>query len=170
MSNHRFSVSLVIVLVPALWTLPQAAGQILSSSTKKTVSAKGSSLTRTSDGHPDLQGVWTNSTLTPLERPAQFSSKPVLTEAEATAYEKDTTVQRNRDRRDGGADVDVGRAYNELFFDQGDKLAHIDGTIRTSMIVDPQDGHIPALTPEAQKRMEAVRDAVDALLHRVRNW
>jgi hypothetical protein len=114
-------------------------------------------LPRTQDGHPDLQGVWTNSTMTPLERPAQFAGKTTLTEAEATVYEKDTVTGRNRDRRDGGADVDVGRAYNELFFDQGTKLARIDGTIRTAMIVDPADGHIPSLTPEAEKKQEALR-------------
>src|SRR5277367_3705270 len=77
---------------------------------------------RTADGHPDLQGIWTNSTLTPLERPAMFANKPVLSEAEAAAYEKETVTGRNRDRRDGGADADVGRAYNELFFDQGTRL------------------------------------------------
>ncbi len=114
-------------------------------------------LPRTPDGHPDLQGIWTNSTLTPLERPGQFANKPVLPDAEAAAYEKETVTQRNRDRRDGGADADVGRAYNELFFDQGTKLAHVDGTIRTSMIVDPADGHIPAFTPAAEKRLEAAR-------------
>ena len=70
---------------------------------------------------------------------------------------KTTIVQRDRDRRDGGADVDVGRAYNELFFDQGSQLARLNGTIRTSMIIDPPDGHIPPLTPEAEKRQEALR-------------
>jgi hypothetical protein len=112
---------------------------------------------RTADGHPDLQGVWTNSTLTPVERPAMFAGKAVLTEAEAKAYEKETVTGRNRDKRDSDPNVDVGRAYNELFFDQGTQLARIDGSIRTSMVVDPQDGRIPPLTPEAEKRQEAVR-------------
>ena len=111
---------------------------------------------RTLDGHPDLQGTWTNSTMTPLERSAQFADKPVLSEAEATAYEKRTLDQGNRDRRDGGADVDVGRAYNELFFEHGDGLARIGNTIRTSMVVDPPDGRVPPLTPEAQKRGAAI--------------
>ena len=137
MSNRRFLGSFVILL---------ASG-----------AAFAQKLPRTPDGHPDLQGVWTNSTLTPLERPGQFSGKTALTETEATAYEKDTVTGRNRDKRDADPNVDVGRAYNELFFDQGTKLARIDGTIRTSMIVDPPDGHIPALTPEAEKRQEAVR-------------
>ena len=112
---------------------------------------------RTPDGHPDLQGIWTNSTLTPLERPAEFRDKPVLSEQEAAAYEKQLLRENDRDRRDGGAEVDVGRAYNELFFDRGTKLARVDSSIRTSLIIDPPDGRIPALTPEAQKRAADAR-------------
>src|SRR5271165_5025630 len=118
---------------------------------------------RTPDGQPDLQGIWTNNTLTPLERPARFQGKPVLTASEATEYEKQVVEGRNRDRRDPNADVDVGQAYNELFFDMGTKLARVDKTIRTSMIVDPPDGRIPSLTPAAQKRGDALR--AEARLH-----
>ncbi len=118
---------------------------------------------RTRDGHPDLQGVWTNSTLTPLERPAEFEGKPALSEAEAAAYEKRLLEQGNRDRRDGGAEADVGRAYNELFFERGDRLARIGNTIRTAMVVDPADGRVPALTADAQKRLQSARN--QARLH-----
>ncbi len=113
---------------------------------------------RTRDGRPDLQGIWTNSTLTPLERPAEFEGKPALTEAEAAAYEKRLLEQGNRDRRDGGAEADVGRAYNELFFERGDRMARIGNTIRTAMVVDPADGRVPALTADAQKRLQAARN------------
>jgi hypothetical protein len=112
---------------------------------------------KTPDGQPDLQGIWTNNTLTPLERPAQFQGRPVATAKEAADYEKQVVEGRNRDRRDTNADVDVGQAYNEAFFDMGTKLARVDGTVRTSMIVDPANGRLPALTPEAQKRVEAIR-------------
>ena len=118
---------------------------------------------KTPDGQPDLQGIWTNNTLTPLERPGQFQGKPVVTAKEAAVYEKQVVEGRNRDRRDTNADVDVGQAYNELFFDMGTKLARVDGTVRTSMIVDPADGRIPPLTPEAQKKNEAIR--TQARLH-----
>src|SRR5690242_2545670 len=112
---------------------------------------------RTSDGQPDLQGIWTNSTLTPLERSREFAAKPALSEVEATEYEKRTLQQGNRDRRDGGAEADVGRAYNELFFERGDKLARVGPAIRTSMIVDPPDGRIPPMLPDAQRRNEKAR-------------
>ena len=112
---------------------------------------------KTPDGQPDLQGIWTNNTLTPLERPAEFQRKAVVNAKEAAEYEKQVVEGRNRDRRDTNADVDVGQAYNESFFDRGTKLARVDGTIRTSMIVDPADGQVPPLTPEAQKKSEAIR-------------
>jgi len=118
---------------------------------------------RTPDGHPDLQGTWINSTLTSLERPAEFRDKPILSEQEAAAYEKQLLREADRDRRDGGAEADVGRAYNELFFDRGSKLARVGRSIRTSLIVDPPDGRVPALTPEAQKRAADAR--ADARRH-----
>ncbi|HWY48790.1 MAG TPA: hypothetical protein VNX70_15485 [Bryobacteraceae bacterium] len=142
-------VSAFLVLAPA----PIAAQGPRSAANASTSKA----IPRTPDGHPDLQGVWTNSSLTPLERLREFEGKQSVTEAEATAYEKQNLELNNRDRRDGGADADVGRAYNELWFDRGNKLARIGQSIRTSFIIDPPDGKIPPLTPEAQKRMEAVR-------------
>ena len=107
---------------------------------------------RTPDGQPDLQGVWTNSTLTPLERPAEFAGKPFLTEAEVAVYEQQLAIQNNRDRRDGSADVDVGRAYNDFWFERGTKVVP---TRRSSLIIDPPDGKVPPLTPEAQKQAAA---------------
>src|SRR5215475_4709933 len=110
---------------------------------------------RTPDGHPDLQGTWNTSTLTPLERPAEFAGKPVLTPQEAKDYEARLLRENNRDRRDGTAEVDVGRAYNEFWYDRG---SHIVESRHTSLIIDPPDGKIPALTPEAQKRQAALAE------------
>jgi len=107
--------------------------------------------------HPDLQGTWMTSTLTPLERPAEFENKPVLTEQEAVEYAKKTLQQLNRDRRDGGGEVDVGRGYPEAFFDRGTTLARIGQTFPTSLVYDPPNGRIPALTPEAMRRLAAER-------------
>src|SRR6476660_374910 len=110
---------------------------------------------RTPDGHPDLQGTWNTSTLTPLERPAEFADKPFLTPQEAKDYEARLLKENNRDRRDGTAEQDVGRAYNEFWYDRG---SHIVQSRRTSLIIDPPDGKLPALTPEAQKRQAALAD------------
>src|SRR5215831_13976232 len=64
---------------------------------------------RTPDGHPDLQGVYSTATLTPLERPAELGATQFFTEKEAADYENGLLKSANRDRRDGGADTDVGR-------------------------------------------------------------
>lgn len=107
---------------------------------------------RTPDGQPDLQGIWTNATLTPLERPAELAGKQFFTEPEAVEYEKQVLQKTNKDRRDGGAEADVGRAYNDAWWDIGTKIV---STRRTSLVIDPPDGKIPPLTPEAQARQAA---------------
>lgn len=117
---------------------------------------------RLPDGHPDLQGIWNFSTLTPLERPDEFAGKPFLAEAEAAEYIRQRIQNANADRRDGGGtdaeggpgeDVDVRRAYNDFWYDRGTTVV---GTRRTSLIIDPPDGKLPPLTPEGQKRANAL--------------
>jgi hypothetical protein len=112
---------------------------------------------RTADGQADIGGVWTNVTITPLERPAELAGKPYFTKEEAAAYEKRILEQSNRDRRDGPAEADVTRAYNEAWWDRGTKVVP---TLRTSLIVEPSNGRLPALTPAAQ---EAARKRNEAL-------
>ena len=111
---------------------------------------------RTPDGQPDLQGIWTNASLTPLQRPAELSDKQFFTQEEAAAYEKQRILQTDVDRIEGErgpADL-ARRAYNSFWFDRG---THVVKTRRTSLIIDPPDGKIPPLTPEAQKRSETFR-------------
>jgi hypothetical protein len=104
---------------------------------------------------PDLQGVWAFATLTPLERPAEFEGKPFVSDAEAAAWAADQLERNNRDRRDGGAAVDVGRAVNDFWFERGTELARLEGKRMTSLIVDPPDGKLPPLTPQARERAAA---------------
>jgi hypothetical protein len=104
---------------------------------------------RTPDGQPDLQGVWGFATITPLERPNELAGKQFFTEKEAAEYEKQLLQQTNKDRRDGSTEADVSRAYNDFWWDSGNKVVP---TLRTSLIVDPPDGKLPALTAAARKR------------------
>jgi hypothetical protein len=116
---------------------------------------KSSAVSRTPDGHPDLQGIWTNATITPMERPAMFAGKLTATDAEASKYEKQNNDNLYGDKRSENAEQDRDHAYNALFFDRGTELARVDGVKRTSLIIDPPDGKIPALTPEAKTRNAA---------------
>src|SRR5713226_5099530 len=102
---------------------------------------------RTADGQPDLQGIWSNATITPFERPKELAGKEFFTEQEAADYEKRILREGNRDIRGRNAAADVNGAYNEFWFDRGTKVVP---TRRTSLVVDPPDGRVPTLTPEAQ--------------------
>jgi hypothetical protein len=102
-----------------------------------------------------IAGVWSFATLTPLERAPEFAGKPTLTDAEAEAYVRDTIERGDRDRRDGGAAIDVARAVNDYWFERGTGLAALNGRKLSSLIVDPPDGRIPPLTPQAQARAAA---------------
>ena len=141
--------SLAVMIAAVLLMPAPGSSQAPSSAAKKWTPPQ------TADGQPDLQGTWTSATLTPLERPAELAAKQIFTEQEAAEYEKRLLEQGNRDRRDASAEVDVGRAYNEFWFERGSKIVN---TRRTSLVVDPPDGRIPALTPDAQKKASARAD------------
>jgi hypothetical protein len=108
------------------------------------------------DGRPDLQGIWTNGTITPLERPREFADKPFFTAAEAAEYEKQVRERNHGDRRDANPDSDLATGYNDFWWDRGTKVV---STLRTSLITDPPDGRLPALTADAQKRAAARAEA-----------
>jgi hypothetical protein len=147
-------------LVIALALMASApAIQLAGQSSLRPTRGHAQAIPRMPDGRPDLQGMWTNVTLTRLERPAELGDKLVLSDAEASAWEKEFLKTNDKDRRDGGSRADVERAYNAFFWDSGTELARVDGQKRTSLIVDPPDGRIPALTPEAQTRIPSPRPA-----------
>jgi len=114
--------------------------------------------TRTPDGQIDIEGVWDFSTITPLERPNGLGDKQTFTDEEAVTFEQEENRRQNRDLIDpkkGGAQYLPGSVipYNEFWYERGSKII---GSKRTSLIVDPADGRIPALTPEAQQRLDAL--------------
>jgi hypothetical protein len=106
---------------------------------------------KTADGQPDLQGIWSNASIVPLERTKEFEGKPILTPQELTGYENKTFARTSRDKPTAPGQVGT---YNDFWWDGNSKRAP---NYHTSLIVDPPDGKIPALTPEAQRRVQAER-------------
>jgi hypothetical protein len=119
---------------------------------------------RTADGHPDLQGIWTNATITPFERPSEFGDQRALT-AEQAARLEHAEVQYNDERAKptdlskpdefatcrSGTGATCG--YNNFWLDRGSQVTTIGGEKRTSLLVEPANGKVPPLTPERQKVM-----------------
>jgi len=130
--------------------------------------ARGSySVPRTADGHPDLQGIWTTQTFTPLERPQRYAGREFLTEAEA--------VELTRLLTQGGVDPLATNIFGASDEDRRKRVLQNDPThynnadwlttaqpkalssLRTSLIIDPPDGKLPPLTPEGAARAKARR-------------
>ena len=147
--------------------------------TKAAANSKHWVVPRTPDGKPDLQGNWTNETQTPFER--MGNQGPTLTDAQAAALEKRAQdVQEYRDRpTDPNAKAEKGGVGNELapvsgehtfveriaqaaggnvggyngfWLDPGNKVVRINGVARSSILIDPPDGHIPPLTAAGKQR------------------
>jgi hypothetical protein len=113
---------------------------------------------RLADGHPDIQGIWTNKTITPFERPADLGDKEFFTAEEAKAYVESVLARSNRDNRTDDVN-DVLSAYNAFWWDSGTSLLP---NHRTSIIIDPRNGRIPPLTAERRAELDAEREAVRA--------
>jgi poly(3-hydroxybutyrate) depolymerase len=124
---------------------------------------------RTSDGHPDLQGNWTNMSLTPFER--EEGRGPVFMREEVEGMERQPGVCPAKPgtiecgRVDNRADESLtnerrlsGAEYNEVYWDRGSRVAIVNGQHRTSFITHPTNGRVPPLTPEGERRIREYRD------------
>jgi len=141
-------------------------GTTVAAQQRAAAAAKGP---RTAWGAPDLQGLWNTNTQVSFERAREYGTRAMMTEAEHAKALADLQARNQRPGRDSreiagksgvGTEKDVARAYNEFWF--GDKPTRL--SYRTSMIVDPPDGRMPAYTPEAARRIADKRDFLAALL------
>ena len=143
---------------------------------------------RTTDGHPDLQGTYNVATITPIDRPRALGNRLVLTTNEASALERSEAVRDEKLNASTAADVQreappVGGAkpnpnatylerlfeggggvvggYNNFWLSPGSQVVTINGEKRSSVIIDPLDGQMPRMKPEAARRnAEYLRGAV----------
>ncbi len=171
--NWRWLSSIVLAAVAAI-----VMSSALVAQTTKTAAAKPSaaaapakaaparaantaaSVKKTPWGDPDLQGVWNDATSTPLQRPA--GKGETVNGDEANLFEEQLANDLSRDRRDGGPEVDVNRAYNEHWMDA--RRLKITNDRRTSLIVDPPNGRLPPTVPISAERQKirAERQAAGA--------
>jgi hypothetical protein len=128
---------------------------------------------RTADGKPDFSGFWTHETITPLERPQQYGTRLTMTPEEVQAAEKYAAdhVKRGNQPTDPKTRVEdlpedcgygfrgANCGYNTFWVDRGERVLRIKGEPRASIIVDPPNGRIPPMLPEAAKRLAAERAA-----------
>jgi hypothetical protein len=154
--SHRIVVSAGVAAALVALVLSGAMPAAQTSAAKKTA------VPRTAWGKPDLQGVWDFRTITPLERPQNLAGREFLTEEEAAKLEQaaedqnEELLDRPAERAPVGGNVDrrpdgTPGFYNNFWLDQGTKTI---GTRRTSLIVDPPDGRLPAMTAGAQRRAQ----------------
>lgn len=144
----------LVAIGAGLWLTADLSGQSASSAWKPI---------QTAWGDPDIQGIWAvGYVFTPLERPKDLAGKEFLSDAEVAALERDHAKRMGGDgaggraRAERGTEEDLAGAYNQAF-SKGGKHERVIRTKRTSLIVDPPDGRIPALTADGQRRQAAFR-------------
>ena len=153
---RHLSILLGLVVFAAVSAAAQSPKPVSVAVKPASAPSKTSTLPRTADGRADLQGLWDFAQLTPLERPSEFAGKDAVTEEEAEEFAQKRIETTHKDKRDGGAAADVERAYNDFWWDFGTRIAK-----QPSLVVDPPDGKIPALTKEAQDRTAQRRNRYD---------
>jgi hypothetical protein len=152
------TVAIAAAAVSAVMPVPGAPTWAQTPAASATASAPAPAL-KTPWGEPDLQGIWTDETDTPLQRSPTYANQEVFTEAQRAELDKARSALLRRDRRvERGTELDVAGAYNAVFMSQKRTGA------RTSLIMDPPNGRIPQLTPAAQKTAAAEREFRLALL------
>jgi hypothetical protein len=138
---------IVFALVVATLSVKPVAGQSTSGGARPQTSGKWVT-PRTPDGKPDLQGVWNFRTATPLERPPEFGGREFLTDAEVAAVERQTAA---RLQVDGPPETLLNTP--PFWVDSGTRVV---GTRRSSLIIEPRNGRLPAMTPAGLQRAKAL--------------
>jgi hypothetical protein len=143
-------------VIALLATGPTLAQQSTSLAAAAKLAPDGWKVPRLANGKPDLQGIWTNKSITPFERPEELGNQEFFSADEAKAFVEKLQARGDRDSRTG--DVrDVLNAYNEFWWDSGSKLLP---TMRTSIVTTPANGRLPPLTAARKAALDAERAAV----------
>jgi hypothetical protein len=143
--NHRF-----LVLMGVLAAGIGVVAVLAATANAQTATSSSGSAPRTPWGDPDLQGMWTNATATPLERPKELEGKQVLTDEERAERDRQVAQENSTDNAPPAGNPG---SHNEFWRERGGLVK------RTSLLVDPPDGKLPPLTPEGQKAQTQLVEA-----------
>jgi hypothetical protein len=146
LSSRAWVVASVVISLASLQVAAQTPTTVKKATAAKDSSKKAWTLQRTPDGQADLQGMWTNGTITPFERPSDLAGKQFLTEEEAADLEKETAAQRAVEHPPNEGETG---GYNQVWFDWGSKVV---STKQTSLVVYPPDGMVPVRPEALEKR------------------
>ncbi|HLQ89355.1 MAG TPA: hypothetical protein VK148_04900 [Xanthobacteraceae bacterium] len=159
MVTFAFAAAVVSAAVSVAVTQSSAQAPTITATTPITPPLKTAPL-QTAWGEPDLQGIWTAEFDTPFQRPPRFANQEFFTQAQRQELDKERTALYSEERpADPGTELDVARAYNHAVFLSNKRVG-----MRTSLVVDPPNGRVPPLTPEARSAAVADRDFRLALL------
>ena len=159
--TYRFftSTAVAVIIITFSWPAP-AAGQTSSAPEGSATGGEAWTHSRTKWGHPDLQGLWTNETITPFERPEDIADKEFFTAEEAAEIE--SRIAQRRAAGDGSSAPGTVGAYNQVWMDSGTKV--LPGG-QTSLVVDPPNGRVPTkASAEATRDYHKAR-ATDSYIH-----
>jgi len=178
--SMRFVVQSVALAAAALTASTPLAAQ--AQARRPATPAKAAAPARAADGHPDLAGMYDVATITPLERPAGLGNRLTLTKEEAAALEQyeaqrqvknDAPLAADRSAPPVGGERTQPKSfletleqfgggvvggYNHFWLASGTKIITVDGEKRSSIVIDPPDGKVPSMKPDAQKRNAILRN------------
>jgi hypothetical protein len=157
--RDRFSGSIITISIAATAAAAVISASVAPASAQGQAASGATQALKTPWGEPDLQGIWTDESDTPLQRSPRYATQEFFTEAQRAELDKLRSALSTRDTRSQrGTEADVAGAYNAVFTPRKRTGA------RTSRITDPPDGRLPPLTAKAQKLAAAERAFRVALL------
>jgi hypothetical protein len=155
---HRFAITPTVLLAAIISIGGDLCSVTAAAADQADAKSRNWKIPRTAAGHPDLQGTWTNITLTRLERADQFGDRLILTEAEARAiegteaeYVANAAKPSDPNKKEVAGvctNFQFGCGYNNFWLDRGTRVITLNGERRSSVLIDPPNGKLPPLTAE----------------------
>ena len=158
-SKHHSWRALLYAVIGTLWLMPHT---VFSQDLTNQSDSGNQGTPRNRNGHADLQGVWDFRSLTPLERPDALGQRDTFNAEEAAEFTEERLTALDADKVGPDGRIPLSGGYNDFWYDYGRTLTD---DRRTSLVVDPANGQIPALSPSARTRANQRREALQRDAH-----